>query len=283
MRWLLAASTLLICTATAREIGDVAPDLVVPEMHMLAPAAGLRVRQAVAKFADAYHCLYLPSDWQTQTSYPILVEFAGNGNYRNRLGDVSTGKVEDSKMGYGISAGKGYIWLCLPYLNNAGTANVITWWGDAPAHDPTPTLAYCQAALRETCSRFGGDPDQVIYLGFSRGAIAANYLGLHNDEIAPNWQAFVAFSHYDGVRSWAYPGSDRASAVTRLKRLGDRPQFICAESAKNLEGTRNFIAKSGVSGDFTYMLTGFVNHNDAWLLRPSKGRRELRKWLAVLR
>jgi hypothetical protein len=284
MRLFLACLVLSLPTF-ALEIKEVATDLVVPEMQNTGARPGLRVRQTVAEFAktDAYHSLYLPLDWQAKQRYPILVEFAGNGNYRNKLGDVSTGKVEGSKMGYGISAGRGYIWLCLPYLNNAADANVIKWWGNPPEYDPRPTLAYCQAAIRETCTQFGGDPARVILLGFSRGAIAVNYLGLYNDEIAPLWQAFIAFSHYDGVRRWSYPHSDRRSAIARLKRLANRPQLICAESAKNLEGTRSFIRDSGVQGPFTFMLTGFVNHNDAWLLRPSPARRKLRKWLADLR
>jgi hypothetical protein len=276
---------LIALSASAVDIRDVEPDLQAPAMQTTTPAAGLRVRQTVAEFADteAYHALYLPSDWQPDQRFPILVEYAGNGNYRNKFGDVSTGRVEGSNMGYGLSAGRGYIWLCLPYLNNAGSANVIRWWGDAPTHDPLPTLRYCKAAIAETCERFGGDPDQVILMGFSRGAIASNFLGLHNDDIAPMWQAFIAYSHYDGVRRWSYPGSDRATALARLARLKGRPQFICAESVANLDATRAFIEESGIAGNFTFRLTGFRNHNDAWLLRPSQARSELRKWLVQLR
>ena len=37
--------------------------------------------------------------------------------------------------------------------------------------------------------------------------------------------------------------------------------------------------KTGVKGKFTFQSTGFRNHNDAWVLRPSPARKALRKWL----
>ena len=63
---------------------------------------------------------------------PVIVEFAGNGPYKSRFGDISTGLVEGSKLGYGITGGKNFIWVCMPYLNNDGTANVTQWWGNKP-------------------------------------------------------------------------------------------------------------------------------------------------------
>ena len=87
-----------------------------------------------------YHALYLPTDWHPDRKYPVLVEYAGNGPYRNRYGDISTGLVEGSRMGYGISAGKGYLWLCLPYLNGEGTVNVRSWWGSKPGTIPSRPL-----------------------------------------------------------------------------------------------------------------------------------------------
>jgi len=44
----------------------------------------------------------------------VIVEYAGNGNYANKYGDVSSGEVEGSKLGYGISGGTGFIWICMP-------------------------------------------------------------------------------------------------------------------------------------------------------------------------
>jgi hypothetical protein len=284
---LCALLTTLQLAAELPDISTVAPDLVVPEMTDGAPGAGLRVRHTTADWekTQVYGALYLPPAWKPGARLPVIVEWAGNGGYQNAFGDISTGRPEGSKLGYGLTEGKGAIWLCLPYLNGAGTANALTWWGDGPSFNPEPTLAYCRAAVREVCQKYGGDAERVVLAGFSRGAIACNYLGLHDDETSRLWRAFIAYSHYDGVRKWPAPDSDRASAAARLQRLGQRPQFICGE-ANNTDDTRKYLSETGwlEKGDFTIAGTGFRNHNDAWILRPSEARAQLRAWLAkVLR
>ena len=170
----------------APDIRSVAADLVVPPMTEGSPGPGKRVRQVAPGYeaTDVHHALYLPVDWEAEGRYPLIVEFAGNGSYRNHYGDVSTGVVEGSRLGYGISAGKRFIWACMPYLNDAGTANVPLWWGDSPTYRVGPTLEYCKKAVPWICERYGGDADKVVLVGFSRGAIACNYIGLHDDEIA---------------------------------------------------------------------------------------------------
>jgi len=66
-----------------------------------------------------------------------------------------------------------------------------------------------------------GDPAQVILVGHSRGSIACDHIGLHNDEIA---------SHYDDGRSdWGMTSAEQDRAPQRLRRLGSIPQFICGE------------------------------------------------------
>ncbi len=269
----------------APDIRSVEPDLALPPLSDTQPAAGLRVKQTHSQWAktSVYHTLYLPKDWRPGKSYPVLIEYAGNGPYRNSFGDVSTGKPEDSKMGFGISGGKGFIWVCLPYLNNAGTKNMTQWWGNTPQHDARPTVEYCKKTVPWICKQYGGDPKRVVLCGFSRGAIACNYIGLHDDAIAKLWRAFIPYAHYDGVNErWGYPGADRASAKKRLHRLGNRPQFICQENTTgrtSLAVTRAYLKTTDFSGSFTFQSTGFRNHNDAWLLRPGLARAALRQWL----
>jgi hypothetical protein len=280
------AALLFTATLSAAELPDistVAPDLIVPEMVAGDPTPGRRVRQTTPGWeaTEVYHALYLPRDWKPGGHFPVIVEWAGNGDYRNAFGDVSTGRVEGSRLGYGMTASERCIWVCLPYLNGAGTTNVIKWWGDPPDYNPEPTLAYGRGTVRFVCEKFGGDASRVVLAGFSRGAIAANFLGLHDDETARLWRAFVCFSQYDGVRTgWPYPGADRASALTRLQRLGGRPQFICGEGA-NADETERYLRESDAwkQGAFTILGTGFRNHNDAWVLRPSEARTRLRAWL----
>ena len=280
----------LACVSTGRhafaaenakppDIGSVPPDLVTPKMIDAPPAAGKRVRCVAPEYrgTDVHHALYLPTDWRPggKEKYPVLVEYAGNGPYRNKYGDVSDGTVEGSNLGYGISGGKGFIWLCLPYVNAKGDGNQTKWWGDA-----TATVEYCKKAVPRVCRDFGGDPSAVILIGFSRGAIACNYIGLHDDEIARLWRAFIPYSHYDGVRDWGYAAADRASALKRLERLAGRPQFVCMENS--VEETRKYLAAAGVKGDFTFMVTPFRNHNDQWAHRDTPHRRRLREWVRTV-
>lgn len=268
----------------APDISTVPPDLEVPPLSDGTPGPGLRVKQTLPAWRQTavYHVLHLPKDWQPSQRYPVIVEYAGNGGYTNKFGDISGGRPEGSKLGYGMSAGKGFIWLCLPYLNDAANDIAITWWGDKPTYNAEPTLKYCREAVAWVCREYGGDEKRVVLCGFSRGAIACNFLGLHDDATAKLWRGFVPYSHYDGVRTqWPYPGADRASALARLKRLGSRPQFICHEGAGS-EDTRRYLAEAFPGGNFTFVPTGFRNHNDAWTLRPSEARTKLRAWLNKL-
>lgn len=263
----------------AVDIRDVKPDLDVPIMAIGNPSQGRRVKQTTPDYesTDVYHSLYLPFDWTSERSFPVIVEYAGNGGYQNKYGDISTGHVEDSKLGYGISAGKGFIWVCMPFLNEAGDKNVELWWGDEPTYNSQTTIDYCCRTVKYICDEFNGDPNSVILAGFSRGAIACNYIGLHNDEIAKLWLAFIPYSHYDGV----YWG--REVAPSRLERLNGRAQFICSESdtiaGASLNDTINYLKSTGIDAPFTFAETGFRNHNDAWVLRPSSARILLRQWL----
>ena len=284
----LLAKALFTCfpVADASPVPDMAPvpaDLKVPETGDGPPRAGKRVRFELFRGSPAA-VVYLPGDWSPDRKFPVLVELPGNGNFRNRHGDVCTGLPEDCSLGYGLTGGKGCVWVCLPFLNHAGNAVALTWWGDAPGHRPDSTVAFIKRALPALCERFSGDPGRVVLCGFSRGSIAVNAIGLHDDEIAGLWRGFACFSHYDGVREgWPFDSSDRTSARRRLARLKGRPQWICHESAggeTGLAATRAYLEQAGIRGDFTFHETGFRNHSDAWLLRPSTAREAAREWLS---
>jgi hypothetical protein len=282
MRLILAnpkrlVATTLLCAAplVAQNLNDLPTDLGVPSVERVAPAVGKRARVTAPGWEGkaAYHTLYLPTDWQAGKTYPVLVEYPGNGPFTNKLGDVSDGTVEGCVMGYGITGGKGYLWLSLPFLNAAGR-NQTKWWGDV-----AETKRYCDAAVKQACTAWGGDPKRVVLMGFSRGAIACNYIGLHDDEISTLWAAFICHSHYDGVREgWGYPEADRASALVRLKRLGKRPQWISHE--QSVDATKSYLQGTGISGDWTFQALPHPNHSAQWLLQDHPLRRELRAWLA---
>lgn len=266
------------------DIRSVPKDLVTPPMSEGCPAPGKRVRQVIAEYRDThvYHSLYLPTDWKPadwRTSCrqaPVIIEYAGNGPYRNSYGDHCTGRVEDCNLGYGLSGGQGFIWACLPYVSeaHAGGArhNQLQWWGNVEA-----TVSYCKAAVAEICNAYGGDPSAIFLAGFSRGAIACNFIGLHDDEIAALWKAFIAHSHYDGVRPWPYPGNDRWSAARRLARLQGRAQFISHEGS--VQETQEYLQEIAPDGAFTFQTLLYRNHTDAWVLRDIPEREALRTWV----
>ena len=256
------------------DIRTIPHDLVSPPMTTGDLAPGRRVKQATPEYdgADVYHALYLPTDWQKGKRYPVIVEYAGNGHYQNEFGDVCTGKVEDCNLGYGISGGAGFIWVCLPYVSTAHTHNELTWWGDLEA-----TAKYCKTVVPDICREYGGDPSAVLLAGFSRGSIACNFVGLYDDEIASLWRGFICHSHYDGVQRWGYAGSDRASAAKRLERLKGRPQFICHEAS--VEKTKRYLEEACPDGSFTFLALPYRNHTDAWVLRDIPERELLRQWV----
>jgi hypothetical protein len=257
--------------AAGKELPDIrkiSPDLKTPAMEEGRPAPGKRVKQIAGKYKDTdiYHALYLPTDWKRGKKYPVIVEYAGN-QYK-----TSPGTVQGSNLGYGISGGKGFIWVCLPYISKDHKHNQRQWWGDIKA-----TVQYCKTVVPDICKEFGGDPQAVFLAGFSRGAIACNFIGLYDDEIAGLWRGFICHSHYDGVKKWGYAGSDRAAAAVRLKRLKNRPQFISME--RSVFETQQYLEKAYPKGNFTFQPLPFWNHTDTWVLRDIPERKTLRKWL----
>jgi hypothetical protein len=252
-------------------------DLVTPEMTTDQPAAGRRVRQVAPenRGTDVYHALYLPVDWKPGNTYPLLVEYTGN-----RFAECgSTGEVKDANLGYGLTGGKGFIWVSMPYIEKGGQRNAVTWWGDKQA-----TIEYCKTNLPRICKQFGGDPESVFICGFSRGAIGASYIGLADDEIASFWKGMITHDHFDGERTWSYPESDRPSALLRLARLKGRPVLVCG-------GANDFLRDHLELAQFTFLRPPVAEifdipegkvihpHTDLWMHRDSKYREEARQWL----
>jgi len=267
-RTLLPAIILLSSSSLQLRADEgVATDLTVPTVTDGAPSPGARVRQFNKDYVDSrvYHALYLPTDWKADRKYPVIVEYAGN-KWRTSLGTV-----EGSSLGYGVTSGKGVIWICMPYVNQQEMRNQETWWGDVDA-----TVAYCKHTVKRICNEYGGDSDNVFIAGFSRGAIACNFIGLHDDEIAPLWRGFICHSHYDGVRKWGYPNSDRPAAAERLARLGNRPQFISQENS--VDATQTYLKEAFPTGNFTFAPLKGVLHTDTWVLENRPERTALREW-----
>ena len=286
--------------ATGQRSPAVAPPVVSPG----APAAGRRVSVTPPEHAgtDVHHALWLPGDWSadrigTGERWPVVVEYAGN----EHPASGSTGRVEDAALGHGLTGGR-CIWVVLPFVASDGTRNEATWWGDLAA-----TVAYAKVNVPRICRAFGGDPARVLLCGFSRGAIAVNHVGLHDDEIAGLWCGFVTHDHYDGVREWRGTAwgaplmTYRAAAAVRLARIRERPVLICQHG-----GTAEIEAWLDASGarprEVTFLPVRIdalfphlpcrpvpgveitSTHTDRWLVVDSADGRTARSWVAeVLR
>jgi hypothetical protein len=250
------------------------PDLTVPAVTSGAPSAGKRVSQTAAGWekTKVHHLLHLPTDWQPGKTYSVIIEYPGNGPYADARGDTCDGSVEGCLLGYGISGGKGILWATLPFIETKDgiSQNAQRWWGDIDQ-----TKRYCRDTVRDLCARFGGDPDRVFIAGFSRGSIACNFIGLHDDDIAKLWRGFICHSHYDGSRRWPGDGG-KAAVFERLKRLGNRPQWISQEETTS--ATEKWLKSTGLTGDWTFVSMPFPNHSAAWVLRDLPERQKLRDW-----
>lgn len=282
------------------DVLSIEPDLVAPEVMQGEPAAGMRVLQSLPDYAgtEVRHALYLPTDWSPGKTYPIIVEYTGNG------GTVADGTA---CQGFGISGGEGFVWVCLPFVSADGKTDMQWWWGD-----PDRTADYAEAVVQEVCDNWGGDPNAVILTGHSRGAIACNYIGLRSDSIAQCWLATIAVSHYDN-RLWKMSEDEYVQSPFRLRRLGDRPHYVCGEHqlmeahrdpkllemvrAGNFESfadakeklnlvamtererIREFIATQHPAAEVTFSDFPWVNHTVEWVLRDTSERRKLRTWV----
>jgi hypothetical protein len=277
--WVLAG--VLLCDCGVAEVikRGVPADLVTPPMTRGEPGPGRRVRQIAPEYAgtEVHHALYLPVDWKPGRIFPVLVEYTGNHSPRHG----STGRVGDANLGFGLSGGKGVIWVTFPYVSEDRKGNALIWWGNREA-----TIEYCQRNLPRICREFGGDPERVFICGFSRGAIATSYIGLANDDIAALWRGVITHDHFDGDRRWNYPESDRESAMRRLARLKGRPVLACGIGSGFLRG-RPEIARltelqPKVGEIFDIPEGGVIHpHTDLWMHRESEGRTLARSWLAA--
>jgi hypothetical protein len=263
-------------TAQTPDWKAIPPDLTVPAVTQGQPAPGKRVPQTSTGWekTKVHHLLHLPNDWQPEKKYPVIIEYAGNGPYADARGDTCDGSVEGCILGYGIGGGKNVIWASLPFIEEKDglTQNAPKWWGDVEQ-----TKRYCLGTVRDLCARFGGDSQRVFIAGVSRGSIACNFIGLHDDEIAKLWCGFICHSHYDGSRRWPGDGGE-AAVLERLKRLGSRPQWISQEVTT--AATEKWLQSTGLTGDWTFVPMPFPNHSAAWVLRDMPERQRLREWLA---
>ncbi len=155
---LLACACASLHAAPLPDISTVPADLSIPQLSDGPPAAGKRVSLELFEGTPPV-ILYLPTDWAQGKKFPVIIELAGNGNFKNSYGDTSSGLPEGSKLGYGLSGGKGYIWACVPFLNEAGDKPAISWWGTPRITDPTAPSPSSSAPSPPSANAFSATPN----------------------------------------------------------------------------------------------------------------------------
>ncbi|RMF94236.1 MAG: carboxypeptidase regulatory-like domain-containing protein [Planctomycetota bacterium] len=263
----------------------------VPPMEEGPPAPGKRVKVVPPEYAgtEVYYSLYLPTGYRRGEQHPVIVEYTGN--YFPLSG--STGEVKDANLGYAIAEHLNAIWLVMPYVE--GDRSVVRWWGSE-----RETIEYALTNIRRVCETYGGNPAEVFLCGFSRGAIAANYLGLYNDEIADVWLGFFAHDGMDGVRNfWKNEISTdtlRRQAEERLRRLRGRAELVTQHGS--LASIAAYLEENDrrVYGEFTLISVPIESiipdipnddvphpHTDKWLLYDSEYSARVFRWFDAVR
>jgi outer membrane protein assembly factor BamB len=237
----------------------------VPIVESVPPTAGKRVRYRLEgdEHSDIYSILNLPEDWKPGEKFPLIVEYPGNIFFTT--GCYSTGLPDQCTIGYGITKGKGAICISLPFVDSTLGTVAENAWGNAD-----DTAVYAIRAVNEVCQKFGGDVNNVVLTGFSRGALACGYIGLRNDRIAALWKGFHACQHYDGD---GWNGANLDGALQRARRFRGKSVFQTDNSQEKFQpimdamNTQSIFAQSELGAHACAM---FLDE------RPSTQR--LRRW-----
>jgi len=282
-------------SATSIEKSNANKPYVTPEMQTGELEPGKRVKVIPDGYAgtNVYHSLYLPEGHTTDKQYPVIVEYTGN--YAPNLG--SSGQVKDANLGYATARALGAIWVVMPYTSVDGRTSEKTWWGSE-----TQTIDYYANQLKEICMNYGGDPSAVFIIGFSRGAIAVNRLGLNDDRAADIWLAFHSHDHFDGQYRWSAAWANsgdykayKADAVERAKRYNGRAALVGGEK---MDSVASYLSSTQIDtlGKLTVLSVPiaqiippdelFVNpdngnkitHTDKWMNYDSPKADEVVQW-----
>jgi hypothetical protein len=237
----------------------------VPVVEDGAPAAGKRVRYRRSGEPNSnIHCvLNLPEDWQFGKKYPVIVEYPGNIFFVP--GCYSTGMPDQCVIGYGITKGKHAICIGMPFLDRNTDKIIENAWGNADE-----TAEYAIRMVAEVCDRFGGDRENIVLTGFSRGAIACGYIGLRNDRIASLWKGFHACQHYDGG---GWNGATLEGAIERAARFRGKAVFQTDNAPEKYESVMD-----AMNADVTWAESGLDTHSTAMFLDDRPSTQRLREW-----
>jgi hypothetical protein len=239
--------------------------LEVPELEDAPPGPGKRVRYRLAgdEGSGIYSVLHLPADWRPGKTYPVVVEYPGNVFFAPAC--YSTGLPDQCVIGYGMTQGRGAICLGLPFVDRAGGRVVENGWGNADE-----TADHAGRLVAEVCSRFGGERENIVLTGFSRGAIACGYIGLRSEGIAALWKGFHACQHYDGD---GWNGATLQGALERAGRFRGKAVFQTDNPREKFQAVMDVM-----NTQVTWADSGLGFHSTAMFLDDRPSTRQLRAW-----
>jgi hypothetical protein len=243
--------------------------LELPPIEEGPPGAGKRVRYRPAHdtSTNIHSALYLPEDWEPGGTYPVIVEYPGNIFFVR--GCYSPGLPEQCAIGYGMSEGKGAIWISLPFIDRQKDAITEGGWGN-----PDDTAEYCMEVLQDVCTKFGGDRDNLVLTGFSRGAIACGYIGLRNEKIARLWKGLHLCQHYDGD---GWNGATMDDAMERARRFRGKAVFNTDNPEKAMQPLIEAMGAPAI-----FVKSGLGAHSTAMFLDDRESTKKLRQWFRDL-
>lgn len=242
------------------------PDRIdVPVVEDSAPAPGKRVRYRLAgdETTGIYTVLNLPADWLPNKKYPLIAEYPGNIFLDAAC--YSTGLPDQCVIGYGMTKGEGAICLGMPFIDSATGKIAENGWGNAD-----DTADYLVRMVDEVCAKFGGDRQNLVLTGFSRGAIACGYIGLRNDKIASLWKGFHACQHYDGC---GWNGATMAGAIERAARFRGKAVFQTDNAQEKFQPVMD-----AMRAEVTWAQSGLGFHSTAMFLDDRPSTQNLRRW-----
>jgi hypothetical protein len=223
----------------------------------------VRYRLQADKKSRIYCILNLPADWKRGKKYPVIVEYPGNVFFGPAC--YSTGLPEQCVIGYGMTKGNGAICLGMPFVDRAQGGVAENGWGNAD-----DTSDYAMRAVAEICDRFGGDRENLVLTGFSRGAIACGYIGLRNQKIAALWKGFHACQHSDGAN---WNGSTMEGAIERAARFRGQGVFQTDNSPEKFQPVMDAMKTKVI-----WAQSGLHFHSTAMFLDDRPSTQQLRDW-----
>lgn len=234
-----------------------------PEIETGLPRPGHRVRVSIEDYPDANYDIYLPYNFTNTGKWPVIFEIP-----------CADDAHDATVIGFGISEGKDYIWVSVPYIDHDGKIESGAW-----TLEPSYTEKFWLAVLKDLKNKYPIDDRKIIIAGFSLGGAGVSGFGNWSSEISSKWAAYFSQSHFDGC-CLNFPGN----SDERINRIDKRKVLVCAgerDTAKTCsKNAYTKLVSKGVPA--TYIEIVNWDHFPDWTLTNSQSAQQARNWLNTL-